>query len=298
MISSHVSTKMGALFRFRNVDKETGAETADSGWHSNMILDAASSIMQTGFSELPIPQLGSSIVEASPDQRGVQSVIPTLNILRNKVLWEGRFTRASANKAVMSWGHQYTYRNNASSASSVSEVGIENFNRAVFKDENGIVRSWSISPTENLIVDMEFMITFTTPTNAIEVRVVDNEGTETSKINVTLTVAPQIDDGAAQWWKLLSPATQPVTMVIDPNFNGTVKPAQNTMVPANISSEFVYVDRDIMIDIQHRAPTGGQQVKGILLKFGCLAPSFGILFSTPLHIGSGYTFKAESIISW
>lgn len=298
MISSQVSTKMGALFRLRNVDKVTGEETANSGWNSNIILNAATSLMETGFTELPIPKLGSSIVEADVTQMGVQSLIPTMTAISNKELWPGRFTRTNNNKAVMSWGHQYTYRNNASSASNVSEIGIESFNRAVFKDDNGVVRSWSISPTENLIVDMEFMVTFTTPTSSIEIRVVDNDGVETSKVNVALTVAEQITTGTAQWWKLLSKGVTPVTLVTDPNFTGLIKPAAAAMVPANLSGEFVYVDRSVMLDIQHRAPVGGQQIKGMLIQFGCLAPTFGVVFSTPIHVGSGYTFKSDVTINW
>lgn len=298
MISSQVSTKMGALFRLRNVDKVTGEVTAMSGWDSNIILNAATAIMETGFTELPVPKLGSSIVEADVSQLGVQSLIPTMTPLTNKVLWAGRFTRTSNNMAVMSWGHQYTYRNNAASASNVSEIGIDNFNRAVFKDENGVVRSWSISPTENLIVDMEFMITFTTPEAPVEIRIVDNDGLETAKINVALTVAEQITTGAGEWWKLLSKGVTPVTMVTDANFTGVVKPAAISMIPANLVSEFVYVDRNIMVDIQHRAPTGGQQIKGMLIQFGCLAPNFGVVFSTPIHVGSGYTFKSDVTISW
>lgn len=298
MISSQVSTKMGALFRLRNVDKDTGRETADSGWTSNLILNSATTLMESGFAELPIPRLGSSIVDAEASQMGVQAAIPTLTMLRNKVLWEGRFTRVSNTKASMSWGHQYTYRNNASSASNVSEIGIDNFNRAVFKDDNGVTRSWSISPTENLIVDMEFLITFNTPTAPIEIKVVDNEGVETSKVNINLTVAPQIETGVPQWWKLLSKGATPVTLVTDTNFTGVVKPAGSAMVPANLSSNFVYVDRNILVDIQHRAPTGGQKIKGMLIQFGCLAPAFGLVFSSPVHVGSGYTFKSDVTISW
>lgn len=298
MINSNVSTKMGAKFRLANTDKITGEITRQSDWYLNAILDVATINMENGFNAIPIPRLGSSIVDVTTSQTGVQAPINTMQHVRDKVLWEGTFTRESSTKASVSWGHQYTYRNNGTSDANVSEIGIDNFNRAVFKDENDVIRSWAVSPTENLIVDMEFVITFMTPVEPISVSIIDNDGVVTGTLDVHLYVAPQVSNGIPQWYRILGNPNAPVKLVKDPNFNGLVKPADAQVIETSMPITYDYNGRQIDITIQHRGAVGGQSIKGMLVEFGALTPVFSVVFSTPIRIGSGYTFKSTMSVTW
>lgn len=297
MLSTLVNTKLGARFRCTVLDQNDNVKEQGQ-WHDNMIMDVATTLMSTGFEEEPIPKVGSSIAEVVANQNGVQAGIEAMILLSKKELWAGRFTRVNNNSANMSWGTQYTYRNNGVANASVSEIGIDNFNRAIFLDEVGMARSWVVSPNEKLVVDMEFVISFTTPTTAINITTVDNEGTAIESLNVNLTVANQATTGTPLWWKLLSKPTTRVGLIKDATYTGVTAPSADKIDRVNITNDYIYEGRDVKINITHRAGEGGQSYKGMLIEFGCLAPAFGVVFSKTIRVGSGYTFKSNMTVTW
>lgn len=293
-----VDAKLGARFRARVTDADNNLiEQGD--WDSNMILDVALAYMRDGFTAEPTPKVGSSIIDVSADQLGVQAPIAGMTVTKTKSVQAATFTRVNDYSASVSWITEYTYKNTAASAVNVSEIGIDNFNRAVFKDEQGIVRSWSVSPNENLIVEMEFRIAFTSPTAPTVITTVNQDGETIDTINCKTTVANQITTGTPQWWKLLSKPAHNAYIITDAAFAGLDKPADvSKMIAASIATDYTYTDRSIDIAISHRAAVGGNDVKGLLVGFGCLTPAYGFVFDKIVRVGSGYTYSAGVNITW
>lgn len=298
MSNTNINATLGSLFRMMVVDKETGVVKSQSDWQHNLILNVAKNYMQLGFDEEPSPKLGSSLIDVDVSQTGVQAPIAALALTGKKELWPATFTRTTTNAASVSWGTQYTYQNNSAGVVTVSEIGIDNFNRLVFRDDQGGVRSWSISPNENIIVEMEFVIAFTTSSNPVTITTVNNAGETLNTYNVNLTVSNQITAGTPRWWKLLSKPSTNVKLVTATTFNGVNPPADSAVVVSNIPSTYTYTDRTITISIQHRAPSGGQTFKGMLVEFGCLSPAFGYVYNNTIRVGGDYTYKSNVTVTW
>lgn len=293
-----VDAKLGAFFRPRHVDAQ-GQLIEQGDWDSNMILDVAIDYMKDGFPAEPTPIVGSSIIDVTVDQEGVQAPITGMTVTKTKTVQAAKLTRVNDYSAYVSWITEYTYKNTSAATANISEIGINNFNRAVFKDDQGVARSWSVSPNENLIVEMEMRISFTSPNVATNITSVDQDGATVDTFTCKTTVANQISAGTPQWWKLLAKPAHNVYLVTDAAFAGLDKPADaSKLVAANVASDFTYTGRSIAIDIRHRAGIGGLDVKGLLVEFACLSPAYGFVFSKNVRIGSGYSYSAGLNITW
>lgn len=293
-----VDAKLGARFRARHVDQDNNlVEQGD--WNSNLILNVAIDYMRDGFTAEPTPIVGSSIIDVSPEQTGIQVPITGMVVAKTKVVQAAKFVRTNDYAAYVTWITEYTFKNTSASAVNVSEIGINNFNRAVFKDDQGIPRSWTVSKDENLIVEMEMRISFTSPNLPTVITTLDQDGATVDTINCKTTVANQFDSGTAEWWKLLAKPAHNVHLITDPAFTGLDKPADaSKMVAANIASDYTYTDRSIAISIRHRAGVGGNDVKGLLVGFACLSPAYGFVFDKIVRIGGGYSYSAGLNITW
>lgn len=299
MINLASMTKMGAKFRLVNVDSTTGEITKDSDWFCNVILNTAVETMPTGFNELPIPVLGSSMVPEDITQTGVLTPLPNLNCFTNRELWPAKYTKINDYTANVSWGHRYSYRNDNATSVEIGEISIPKFNRAVFKNEAGTAFTWTISPTETLIVEMDFNIAINGGADQISINLHDQDDLVIKTIKMNLRVCDKLIDAQVPvWWKALSiPATK-VYYTVDPNFTGTIRPPASTMKEVAISSTFEYVGRDIKIRAKHRGEVGGQNIKGLLYHFGCLSPVLTTVFTEPLYVGGGYTFEVNATLTW
>ncbi len=293
-----VDAKLGARFRARHTD-QTETVIEQGNWNDNMILDVAIDYMRDGFTAEPTPIVGSSIIDVTPDQEGVQVPIVGMNVTKTKAVQAAKFVRTNDYAAYVTWITEYTFKNTTASSVNISEIGIDNFNRAVFKDDQGVPRSWTVSPNENLIVEMEMRISFTSPTQPTVITTVDQDGATIDTINCKTTVANQFDVGTPQWWKLLAKPAHNVHLITDAAFAGLDKPADVAkMVLANVASDYTYTNRSIAIDIRHRAGVGGNDVKGLLVGFACLTPAYGFVFDKIVRIGGGYSYSAGINITW
>lgn len=293
-----VDAKLGARFRARHIDQNNNlVEQGD--WNDNLILNVAINYMRDGFATEPVPTVGSSIIDASPDQEGVQVPITGMVVTKTKSVQAAKFTRTNDFAAYVTWITEYTFKNTTASSVNVSEIGINNFNRAVFKDDQGIPRSWTVSANENLIVEMEMRISFSSPALPTVITTVDQDGATIDTINCKTTVANQFDTGTPQWWKLLAKPAHNVHLITDVGFAGLDKPTDAAkMIVANVASDYIYTDRSIAINIRHRAGAGGHDVKGLLLGFACLTPAYGFVFDKTVRIGGGYSYTAGINITW
>ena len=293
-----VDAKFGARFRARHIDQNNNlVEQGD--WNDNLILNAAIDYMRDGFTAEPTPIVGSSIIDVSPEQEGVQVPIIGMVVTKTKSIQAAKFVRTDDYNAYVTWITEYTFKNTSASAVNVSEIGINDFNRAVFKDDQGIPRSWTVATNENLIVEMEMRISFSSPTQPTVITTVDQDGATIDTINCKTTVANQFDTGTAEWWKLLAKPTHNVHLITDAAFTGLDKPADAAkMVAANVASDYTYTDRSIAISIRHRAGVSGHDVKGLLVSFACLSPAYGFVFDKIVRVGGGYSYSAGVSITW
>ena len=293
-----VDAKFGARFRARHIDQNNNlVEQGD--WNDNLILNAAIDYMRDGFTAEPTPIVGSSIIDVSPEQEGVQVPIIGMVVTKTKSIQAAKFVRTDDYNAYVTWITEYTFKNTSASAVNVSEIGINDFNRAVFKDDQGIPRSWTVATNENLIVEMEMRISFSSPTQPTVITTVDQDGATIDTINCKTTVANQFDTGTAEWWKLLAKPTHNVHLITDAAFTGLDKPADAAkMVAANVASDYTYTDRSIAISIRHRAGVSGHDVKGLLVSFACLSPAYGFVFDKIVRVGGGYSYSAGVNITW
>ena len=297
MLNALYKTQMGAKFKLTVLNADGSPKSDTNGPYCNMILDSAVTIMPTGFSTLPIPVLGSSAIAEAANQTGVLTPQANMVCYENKELWAAKYSKISDTEANVSWGHRYSYRNTSTAAIEIAEVGIPNFNRAVFRDGvNSYI--WTVSPNEILLVEMDFNIRIKAPINPIAIAVLDQDGKTTKNVTVNMRVCDAVSAGTPQWYKALSKPSNKVYYTTDNNFNGTVKPVTAQQFEVSLSSNYDYKARTIEMSFKHRGKTGGESIKGILFNFGCITPVLTAVFSEPLYVGGGYTFEAKSTLTW
>ena len=125
-----VDAKLGARFRARHTD-QTDRVIEQGNWNDNMILDVAIDYMRSGFIEEPTPIVGSSIIDVTPDQEGVQVPIYGMSVIKTKAVQTAKFVRINDHAAYVTWITEYTFKNNTAFSVNISEIGIDNFNRAL-----------------------------------------------------------------------------------------------------------------------------------------------------------------------
>lgn len=299
MFKAISDSKMGARFRLINIDKVTGEVTKDSDWFSNIILNAAKDVMPIGYATMPTPILGTSIIDEEVEQSGVLSPINNMPCTATKVLWGAKYVKNSDTDANVSWGQRFTFTNNNATSVEIGEIGIPNFNRAVFRNDAGSSYIWNVSPSESLLVEMDFNIRLVTPTGDITINVFDQDDIVLKTIKVRMRVCDKLEEAQVpEWWKVLSEPEHGAYYTTDTNFNGTVRPTAGTLKPVSIKSDYTYNGRTIDVAISHRGVTGGESIKGLVFPFGCLSPVITAVFVDPLYVGGGYTLDAGLTVTW
>lgn len=289
--------KIGANYRAQLVDSQ-GNVKGENDWGCNLILDSATNLMRDGYTMQPTPKLGSSILDTDPTQNGVQAHIPTMVLESHTPRWEGFMLDGTSISKKATWGTTFRFVNEGTSAASVSEIGYDNLNRMVFKDENGQVITWSVDPGDVLIIDENFAITFNAPSTATNVNIVDQANNVTGAVTAVLKVLDTVDSETTNWWHLLKKPTSAVYLINDPTWNGEASPSLGARIIPSAEPIYTYVDRSIAINVQHRGRTGGDQIHGAIVQFGTLSPVFAVVFDQPIDVGSGYLFEINLTANW
>lgn len=289
--------KIGARYRVQHLDP-SGIVKGESDWGCNLIVDSALAHIRDGYTERPLPKLGSSILETSVTQNGVQAHIPTMALLSHVPLWDGMVHESGLNSVVSSWGTKFKFRNEGFSAVSVSEIGYDNLNRMVFKDEEGNVTSWSVDPNDILVIDESFSIAFSAPTSAIAISIVNQSDEVIDTVNASLTVLDLVEVQPNDWWNLLKKPAEAAYLITDTNWSGTTSPANGVRLIPSIEPVYSYNGRAISVSVAHRGRAGGDEIRGMIIQFGTLTPVFAIQFDRTITIGSGYLFEANLTANW
>lgn len=287
--------KLGAKYRVQHLDP-SGQLKGETDWGCNLIVDSALAHIRDGYSQRPMPKLGSSILEADVSQHGVQAAIPTMVIESHVPLWDGIVHETGVNNIVSSWGTKFRFKNEGLSTVLVSEIGYDNLNRMVFKDENNNVTTWSVDPDDILVIDESFSISFSAPTSAINISIVNQDDEVIDTVNASLKVIDMIEIAPNDWWNLLKKPAEAAYLVSDLGWDGTTHPASR-LIPS-IEPSYVYSGRTINVTISHRGRNGGDEIRGMIIQFGTLTPVFAIQFDRTITIGSGYLFEANLTANW
>lgn len=288
--------KIGANYAVRQYDQAGNLKRA-AGPDCNLVVDSATTLIQSGYTQRPSPKLGSSILDADVSQQGVMAFAPTMALL-DIVDHEGVEYTYGLNSVRVGWKSTLTFKNEGATTVAVSEIGYDNLNRMVFKDESGQVTTWSVDPEDILIIEEDFGITFSTPTTPSAIDIVDHNDTVTSQVNVALKVLDKVESSIGSWWDLLKKPTSAAYLINDTSWTGNTIPATNTRIIPSNEPNYVYDKRNINVGITHRGRAGGDTIKGVIIQFGTLTPVFVITFDTPITIGSGYMFEINLTANW
>ncbi len=288
--------KIGAKYSVSQFDRNGDLKrSSDPG--CNLIVDGAATVMQSGYTQRPAPKLGSSILEADVSQQGVMAYRPTM-VLTDIIDHEGVTYTHGNNSVRVGWKSTLKFKNEGVSAVDVSEIGYDNLNRMVFKDESGNVTTWSVDPDDVLVIEEDFGITFTAPITPSQLTIVDHNDAVIGNVTVSLNVIEKVENAVGHWWDLLKKPTSAAYLVNDVNWDGVTPPTNaNRLIPSNEPS-YGYDKRQINVGISHRGRAGGDTIKGIVIQFGTLTPVFVVTFSTPITIGSGYMFEINLTANW
>jgi len=287
---------IGAMYSVRQYGRN-GELKRSSEPGCNLVVDTASTLMRNGYTQRPTPKLGSSILEADVSQHGVVAHCPTMALL-DIVNHSGVTYTHGFNSVRVGWKSTITFKNEGMTAVAVSEIGYDNLNRMVFKDENGIVSTWSVDPEDILIIEEDFGITFTAPSTPTQIQIIDHNDVVTGAVDVALGVIDKVETNVGQWWDLLKKPTSAAYLISDINWDGATVPSTNDRIIPSNEPTYDYEKRQIDVTINHRGRAGGDTLKGVLIQFGTLTPVFAVKFSTPINVGSGYMFEINLTANW
>lgn len=288
--------KIGANYTVRQFDR-FGEPKRSSGPCCNLVVDSASTLIQSGYAQRPSPKLGSSILEADVSQHGVMAFSPTMALL-DIVDHEGVEYTRGLNSVRVGWKSTLTFKNEGLSAVAISEIGYDNLNRMVFKDESGQATTWSVDPEDVLIIEEDFGITFSAPTSTTAIDIVDHTDAVTGQVNIALKVIDKVETNIGHWWDLLKKPTSATYLINDSTWTGETIPSTNHRIIPSVEPTYAYDKRNINVGVKHRGRAGGDVVKGVIVQFGTLTPVFAITFDTPITVGSGYMFEINLTANW
>lgn len=281
--------KTGAKFKITTA-------SGTSGWCDNLIMDSATSLIANGYDVEPVLILGQSIMEVDTTQNGVQAPIMSMELVGTSETAIPQITRADEYSYNITFSREYTFKNTASSHVSVSEVGFDGLNRALFLDSENNPRSWDVGAGDEVIIEMAFVIVLATPKQPKVISILDGDSNPTATIY--LEIKPMaIDPTGADWWKLLSGgAAENVKLVTDSDWDGVSQPT--SVHDLSEPADYDFSDRNIKVRLKHRGSLSNNTVYGYIVSLGPNVPPIGVKFEEPFYIGNNYLFYTNVNVTW
>lgn len=267
-----------------------------SGWSSNLILNAAKAIIAKGYTEEPNPVLGQSIIPVSPDQAGVQAPLTNMEVMDRKVV-SVKQTRSNNTTVMNVTELQYRFKNNDTTTVNISEIGYAGLNRALFVDDASVAKAWPVAAGEEIIIEVEFTILTIAYEGRDTIPILDQDDQQVDEIMVTHGVITSASFAPNVWWNLLAPRgdVQDVILVTDSTWDGLTIPTTPGINGglAKITQD----ERHITVKVDHTT-TSTVGIYGYYLQNKGNTPPISVLFSKAVSIGTNYNFTSEVIIDW